>query len=289
MAQRGRPRTDSIPRFNVDTNLMNNPKFIRFRRLSGLTDLGAWTLLIKFFNYVNANHALTGYVPQEEADDLEDFCCLATIRAVLSAPNSPESSTKTPLYELLTQSGFLEPDGAVHDHDGNQPLVAEIRRKREQREKKQPPEELGTIRANLSSPNSPNIEGNIEGKENCIPSKASDARAREAVVDKLTTETSEPPTPPRPSSAKAPSPPSQNGVKITIPPEIVILANDLLDTAHIADRQDRRDIAWDVYHSVKADREDTVHRLISEIRQGEHNGCRNIVAVIRSKLRADTS
>lgn len=262
---------------------MNNPKFIRFRRLSGLTDLGAWTLLIKFFNYVNANHALTGYVPLEEADDLEDFCCLATIRAVLSAPNSPESSTKTPLYELLTQSGFLEPDGAVHDHDGNQPLVAEIRRKREQREKKQPPEELGTIRANLSSPNSPNIEGNIEGKENCIPSKASDARDPEQIVDKST---SQPPNRRTSDSQMPSSPPSPNGAKI--PPEIVSLANDLLNTAHIADRQDRRDIAWDVYHSVKADREDTVHRLISEIRQGEHNGCRNIVAVIRSKLRADT-
>lgn len=93
-------------------------------------------------------------------------------------------------------------------------------------------------------------------------------------------------SPPKPPSFKPPSsePPKTNG-QFQPPEEIKLLANDLLKTAGIGDRQDKRDVAWDVYHACKADNEQIVHTLIAEIKAGEHQQANNIVAVIRARLR----
>jgi len=265
MATRGRPKTDNIFRFNVATDLTDNKRFIRFKRCLGTDERTAYLTLVRFFNFVASNYALTGRISvnfrddnsREDADVIADFCWW---------DGDPQL-----LISGLHESGFLEDDGTVHEWFENQPYASKKLRDRD----------FQSISETKISGNSRPIEGQIEGKEECIPSKASDAREIVRTVDKSIS----PSIPPMPSSAKAHSPSSQNGAKI--PPEIVMLANDLLSTAHIADKQDRRDIAWDVYHSVKANREQDVHRLISEIKQGEHSEARNIVAVIRSKLRPE--
>lgn len=105
----------------------------------------------------------------------------------------------------------------------------------------------------------------------------------------------QPPNPSNPSSFEpsiateqtlpsAKTAPQTNG-QFQPPPEIKLLANDLIQAAGIGDRQDRRDVAWDVYHAVKAGNEQEVHIIISEIKAGEHLEAENITAVIRARLK----
>lgn len=70
------------------------------------------------------------------------------------------------------------------------------------------------------------------------------------------------------------------------PPEIILLANDLLGAAGIGDKQDRKDIAYGVLHAVKAGNEDQIHRLISELKAGEFSNANNLTAVLRARLKA---
>lgn len=116
-----------------------------------------------------------------------------------------------------------------------------------------------------------------EDKEIDTNPKASGAHTREAA--------SEPPVPPGllPSVASGQKP-ERNG-KWQPPPEIILLANDLLGAAGIGDRQDRKDIAYGVLHAVKAGNEEQVHRLIGELKAGEFNNVNNLTAAIRARLK----
>ncbi len=67
-------------------------------------------------------------------------------------------------------------------------------------------------------------------------------------------------------------------------PELKQLANDLLKAGSIYDKQDRKDVSWDVYYAVQAGNEQEVHTLIAEIKAREHDKADNIVAVIRARL-----
>lgn len=117
IAPRGRPRIQGITRFNVATDLTGNRKFIRFRRLLGLSELDAYAVLIRFWCYAAANHALDPMIRPGDADILADFCWFE---------GNPEK-----LIAALQEAGFVEQDYSVHDWFTHQPLAEKIAKDRE--------------------------------------------------------------------------------------------------------------------------------------------------------------
>lgn len=121
-------------------------------------------------------------------------------------------------------------------------------------------------------------EGDGEGdkdKETDLPPRASEGRRKPSVFEQVVQE----------KMLEADKPKDQNG-KWKPPPEIELLAKDLLSVAGIGNPQDRIDITFDVFHACKAGNEQTVHRVIAELKQNEYEGARNLTAIIRAKLKA---
>lgn len=95
------------------------------------------------------------------------------------------------------------------------------------------------------------------------------------------------PSMPSSANAKPKPPPSRtNGAFQHVSDEVKTLAAELLTAALVSDHKDRQDIGWDVYHAVNSGYESSVRRLIAEVKQGEHSGAANIVAVVRAKLKS---
>ena len=117
--KKGRPRTESIPRFNVDTFLSSNRKFLMFRSLSGCDERAAFLHIVRYFNFVNANCAMKARLGERDIVPLALFCWW---------DRKPEE-----FYQLLKDSGFLHEDGTVHEQDLHQPLAAQIRADRERK------------------------------------------------------------------------------------------------------------------------------------------------------------
>jgi hypothetical protein len=109
---RGRPRTSSIPRFNVATDLIGNKKFIRFRRILGITEKDAFAILLRVFNYVAANSAFEPRIEECDLDILASFCWF--------------DGEPTTLMAALITAGFLNPDLSIHDWFDHQPWAEKV-------------------------------------------------------------------------------------------------------------------------------------------------------------------
>lgn len=267
-----RPRRNGIDRFNVAIDIHDNPKFTLFKRTLGLSEGLAYLHLVRFIQYVAANHAFEPVIDPESAEIIADYC-------YYQGPG-------TTLLQALQKSGFLTSEWEVKDWFIHQPLAELIHNKRsagseggKKSASAQSRDESGKFSGTPSRTDetpsktdlTPQVLGvpvdsnptqlqNITSElDYNLPSKASDARTR----------------------AK---PPSLNGTWKP-PPEIELLAKDLIKASGIGDRQDRKDIAWDVYHVVQSGNEQVVHTLISELRQGEHSNAENLTAVIRARLK----
>ncbi len=125
MSTRGRPRVDNIFRFNVATDLTDNKRFIKFKRLLGVDVPTAYLTLVRFFNFIAANYALSGRIKAnssgnnsvEDADVIAEYCFW---------PSDPQK-----LVDALLISGIIEQDGTIHEWFGNQPYAVEKLRKRD--------------------------------------------------------------------------------------------------------------------------------------------------------------
>lgn len=259
-------RRNGIDRFNVATSLTDDRKFIAFKRALKADEAHAYLYLVRFFAYMAQNHAFKPQLNPEESEVIADFCYFQ---------DEPAS-----LIVALQIAGFLTADLAVSGWFDHQPLAELIHKKAEAGSKggKATVERHGESRqadgtfaqakqdstqANAISDQA-NSEGNSEEKV-ILPSKASDAR--ESLL-----------------------PEKQNGnssfawVKER-EPEIHQLAQELLAATGATDKQDRKDLAWDVYHCAKTGNEQIVYTLIAEIALGEHDSVENIVAATRARLK----
>lgn len=283
-----RPRRNGIDRFNIAVDLTDNKKFGAFLEYSGLSDGLAWLVITRFWNFIAVNYALDGEIKKGDDGDWIE------VRQPKISHDDKHALRRFCFYQggsddlirCLQKAGFLGEDLTVIEWFTHQPMAAHLVNKRSAGSKggkaaqssktSETPVVLEVSDGLLGVSDDKNPSQflipnsntkSISSDEEILPSKASDARARA----KAATE------PSRPSSSAPP--------RWKPPPEIELLAIDLLKAAGIGDRQDRRDIAYDVYHAVKAGNYQQVHILIAEIKAREHEQCANIVAVIRSKLR----
>lgn len=143
---KGRPRTDSIPRFNVDTYLSSNRKYILFKRKLKLDDAKTYLTLVRFFNYINANCAITGNLQNVHAESLAEFCFW--------------EKDASELWKTLCEVGFIEGNGDIHDQEIHQPLAAEIKRKRKTDDENLPQDEQKQEKANLGGNNRTEVDSN---------------------------------------------------------------------------------------------------------------------------------
>ncbi|NUO19970.1 hypothetical protein HUU59_11025 [bacterium] len=260
-----RPRRNGIDRFNVAIDIHDNPKFTLFKRTLGLSEGLAYLHLVRFIQYVAANHAFEPVIDPESAEIIADYC-------YYQGPG-------TTLLQALQKSGFLTSEWEVKDWFIHQPLAELIHNKRvagakggqKTAESHQPtkdesgkftgskPAETTNVLPVLDNSDGTQLQNITSELDYNLPSKASDARTRAR-------------------------PPSLNGTWKP-PPEIELLAKDLIKASGIGDKQDRKDIAWDVFHVVQSGNEQDVHTLISELRQGEHSNAENLTAVIRARLK----
>ncbi len=127
MTTRGRPRSNYLPRFNVATDLIENKRFLLFKRKLGVDQQTAWNILTRFFCFVAAHRADSGTIEGEDPETLAEFCWW--------------SGDATMLVSALIESGFIEQDKSVHDWFGNQPWAkkrAEERKIRDSRTENSP-------------------------------------------------------------------------------------------------------------------------------------------------------
>jgi len=266
-----RPRRNGIDRFNIAIDIHDNPKFTMFKRALGLTEGLAYLHLVRFIQYVAANHAFEPTINPDNAEIIADYC-------YYQGPGET-------LIQALQKSGFMDKNWTVKDWFTHQPLAEVIHNKRlagseggkktkelhgdnrdhlgkfQPSKQAETPDVLGV--SDVSAPTQ--LQNRTSELDNNLPSKASDARAR----------ASQPPS----------SQPSSSNGQFQPPPEIKLLANDLIKVAGIGDVQDHKDIAWDVYQTTRSGNEQAVHTLIAEIKAREHDGCNNLVAVIRARLK----
>lgn len=265
-----RPRRNGIDRFNVSTELTQNKKFIRFKRAIGLSDGLAYLHVVRFFEFVAVNHAFDPTIDPEDAEIIADFC-------FYQGPGER-------LLKALQDAGFLTSDWRVHDWEVNQPLAEKLINKRRagseggqktadaRAENALPRDEFGKFSPKQNGENPASASG--LGKVPPKPTPNSELRIPNQIAK-----------PSKASDAREPSKlPSSNGTFVPSP-ELTLLANDLLKAAGIGNKQDRKDIAWDIFHAVQAGNEQAVHTLTAELRQGEHANAQNLVAVIRAKLK----
>lgn len=154
MAERGRPQRDSISRFNIATDLTSNSRFIEFRLTLGADEPTAFLVVSRFFNFVAANRAVSANLQEIKPAVLAAFCYWK---------GEPEQ-----LINALREAGFLESDNKVHDWFGNQPMAADLARKR-------------GILPNSSENNSEEFAGNRPKRED----KSEDKRERETNTAKI--------------------------------------------------------------------------------------------------------
>ncbi|HEY3295403.1 MAG TPA: hypothetical protein VGL38_08185 [bacterium] len=102
----------SIDRFNVATDLTEGKKFIRFKRHLALTEQDAFTILVRFFNFVAINYAFQPRIDPDDADILAEFCWFERTAADLIAG--------------LQAAGFVNADLTIHDWFTHQPLAEKI-------------------------------------------------------------------------------------------------------------------------------------------------------------------
>lgn len=137
----GQRRTSSIARFNVDTHLKTNPKFLRFRRLLSLDESRAYALVIGLINFTALNRGISGCL-----DNLEPF-----IIADFVGWNSEIDGDPEILIDAYIRAGFIEVSeeyGNIRDFLGkygtlrgnmsnwffHQPLAKKIQTKRDLRQ-----------------------------------------------------------------------------------------------------------------------------------------------------------
>lgn len=150
---KGRPRSNSIPRFNIDTFMLSNGKFVDFMLELSIDEKTAYLTLCRWFNYVAINAGVTGQINLQNTRRIaHELWWTGDEKALINA--------------LLT-CGFVDDSGNVKNWHQNQPLAEDILSKRnapasptktEQRElggiKKRPIRFLGDNR-NLKSESKP--------------------------------------------------------------------------------------------------------------------------------------
>jgi hypothetical protein len=115
-----RPKEHRISRFNVATDLVENLKFARFCQALGVCESRGFTLVVRLFNFVAANRAMTGSIAGIEPWIIARFCWW----------DSKDDGAPELLIAALKKAGYLEQDGTVHDWFEHQPLAADVMRKR---------------------------------------------------------------------------------------------------------------------------------------------------------------
>lgn len=105
-----RQKEESILRFNVATHLCDHIKFQRFSRAINEVESVSYRLVIRFWEWVSINRAMSGAIENVEPEIIAKFCWY-------------EGDAKL-LIDALLKSEFLDIDLKVHDWIPNQPLVA---------------------------------------------------------------------------------------------------------------------------------------------------------------------
>lgn len=107
---KGRPRSNRIDFFNVDTLLDINPKFTELQELLGITSEKTWYILTRLFCYVARYEAITGSIASAKPSQIAKFC----------------NFNKKPqlLFDALIKVRFLNSDLSVVNWEQNQPHVS---------------------------------------------------------------------------------------------------------------------------------------------------------------------
>lgn len=108
--QPGRPRSNRIDFFNVDTLLDINPKFTELQELLDITPEKAWYILTRLFCYVARYEAITGSIANAKPSQIAKFC---------NFNKKPEL-----LFDALIKARFLNDDLSVTNWEQNQPHVS---------------------------------------------------------------------------------------------------------------------------------------------------------------------
>ncbi|MCL4305086.1 hypothetical protein KJZ99_04180 [bacterium] len=111
-----RPRRNGVDRFNIAIDIHDNPKFTLFKRTLGLSEGLAYLHLVRFIQYVAANHAFEPVIDPENAEIIADYC-------YYQGPG-------VAMILALQKAGFLTPECEVKDWFIHQPLAEFIHNRR---------------------------------------------------------------------------------------------------------------------------------------------------------------
>lgn len=149
-----RPREISISRFNIATNFDTELKFDRLCFLLRMDKRMVGWYLVKFWNFVAKNRAMTGSISGVESWAIAKFIGW-------DIQNDGDADI---FISALKKSGYVsdgrnypeEPDGTVHDWFDHQPLAREILRARKNREEE--PEHKTEPKTKVESTKRPTYE-----------------------------------------------------------------------------------------------------------------------------------